>query len=257
MGRQTEFSLYLQPAFFSFPQCFPLTFESVSFTQRKISSKTPSSSFLEVEVTTSVSRTVTAAFYFRPSKSVPFSDLASTQVWSSLLLSYHLVHFFPIFFLWFQSLDSSQLPPIKKKKKTPWVLEKFGIKGEKWKKKLEANKEVSKGPPRELAVLLKWANGVTAARGPGRWLWSFGHMRSPAEHTAALVCLPELKPQKELKESRAGVNWSATGKNYTSGSLSLCTSVGCYPRLWCAWCIHTQLNNIRRKQGRSHRTWLA
>lgn len=117
MGRQTEFSLYLQPAFFSFPQCFPLTFESVSFTQRKISSKTPSSSFLEVEVTASVSRTVTAAFYFRPSKSVPFSDLASTQVWSSLLLSYHLVHFFPIFFLWFQSLDSSQLPPIKKKKK--------------------------------------------------------------------------------------------------------------------------------------------
>ena len=195
MARQAEFSLYLQPAIFSFPPCFPLTFESVCFAQREISSETPSSSFLEVEVTASVSRTVTAAFYFRPSKSVPFSDLASTQIWSSLLLSYHLVHFFPIFFfLWLQSLDSSQLPPIKKKKKSSWVWEKFGIKGEKWKKKLETGKEVSKGPPRELAVLLKWANGVTAARGPVRWLWRFGHVRSPAEHMAALLCLPELKP---------------------------------------------------------------
>lgn len=100
---------------------------------------------------------------------------------------------FLFFSLWLQSLDSSQLSPIKKTE-SPWVWEKFGIKGEKWMKKLGARKEVSKGPPRELAVL-KWASGVAAARGPGRWLWSFGHMRSPAEHVAALVCLPELKPQ--------------------------------------------------------------
>lgn len=56
----------------SFTPRFPSTFESVCLAQRKVGSKPSSSSFLEVAVATSVSRIVTVAFYFGPSKSVPF-----------------------------------------------------------------------------------------------------------------------------------------------------------------------------------------
>lgn len=93
----------------------------------------------------------------------------------------------------------------------------------------------------------------------GQWSWNCqgawaaalklrAHGEPCREHMAALVCRSELKPQKELEESRAGVNWSATGQNYTSASISLVQQCSCYPLLWCR-VVYPQLDIFLRRWG--------
>lgn len=146
----------------------------------------PLVSFLVVAATTSVSR----ALHFRPSNSVVFSDLASTQAYLPLLLSYHLVHFVPILFTLAPVLRLQSITSLKNKQtenllrlgrrmesKVKKMNETFGGT---WKKAKERTEAGRTGTCSELG------EGVQAARVTVLLLWSSGRTASHAGSTCLL-----------------------------------------------------------------------
>lgn len=110
----------------SFTLCFSLTFEIICLTQRKIGRKTPSSSFLVVSVTMSVSRIFPGAFTSDLPTLLPF------QIWLQPWPSSHF--YFPTIwctsFLFYSGSSSETVVNYFPQEKSSWVWNKSGLKGD-------------------------------------------------------------------------------------------------------------------------------
>lgn len=257
MARQAEFSLYLQPAIFSFPPMLPFDIWKCLLRSKRNQQRNPfiflpggrSDRFSQQDCHCGLLlQTFQVCSFFRSGFN---PDLVLTfyfpTIWSTSFL-----FFFPLA----QSLELTiKAPPIKKKKKIFLGLENLESKV-KSERKAEQVKRLARVHQESWQFF--WSGQMElAARGPVRWLWRFW-AREVLQSTW-LLCFVFWVETLKKNWKKAELEWTEVQR----GRITLletsfwCTSVGYYPWLWCAWCIHAQLNNILRKQGRSHRTWLA